>query len=157
MGSTTLNRSLLVDTSLMGVVTDALGTATGTTVGTYTDAEIGKGVKMAAGSYLAVAVGNEIEGIVTSVEPGVRNGGMSYGGIQTKGRALATVALNQTPVMAVGNLVCSGIPFPPLTAGNVKVLSAGTGYVAPSDFKWRVIRIMTGTGATGDTVMIERI
>jgi len=140
----------------MGIVTDALGTAAAG-VGTYTDVEIGKGVKMAADSYVAVAVGDEIEGIVTSVEPGVRNSGFSWGGVQTKGRAMATVAANQTPVMAVGALVCSGIPVAPATAGKVTVLSAGTGFAAPTEFKWRCIRIVTGTGTVGDTVLIERI
>ena len=156
MGSTTLARSLLTDTSLMGIVTDALGTAVAG-VGNYTDVEIGKGVKMAAASYIAVAVGDEIEGIVTSVEPGVRNTGFSWGGVQTKGRAIATVGAAQAVAMAVGDLVCAAIPVAPATAGLVLVQSDGVGYSAPTDFKWRCISLLTGAGADGTNVIIERI
>ena len=153
MGSTTLTRSLLVDTSLMGIVTDALGTAVAGT-GTYDDTELGKGVKMAAASYVAVAVGDQIEGIVNSVEPGVRNSGYSWGGIQTTGRALAVVADAQvTTAMAVGDLVCAAIPI----ASGLAVQSNGTGYAAPTEFLWRCIRIVSGTGAAGDSVLLERI
>ena len=156
MGSTTLTRSLLVDVSLMGIVTDALGTAVAGT-GTYDDNELGKGVKMAAASYVAVAVGDQIEGIVNTGEPGVRNTGVSWGGIQTRGRALATVGAAQSSVMAVGDLVCASIPVADGTAGLVLVQSDGTGYVAPTEFLWRCIRIVSGTGAAGDSVLLERI
>ena len=140
----------------MGIVTDTLGTAV-SGVGNYTDVEVGKGVKMAAASYVSVAAGDEIEGIVHSVEPGVRNTGFSWGGIQTKGRAMATVGANQTSTITVGGFVCADTPVAVGTAGYVTVLDTGTGYIAPSDFMWRVIRIVTGTGVAGDTVLIERV
>lgn len=154
MGSTTLTRSLLVDTSLMGIVTDALGTAVAGT-GTYSDDDLGKGVKIDTDSYVAVAVGDQIEGIVNSVEPGVRNSGYSWGGIQTTGRALAVVADAQvTTAMAVGDLVCAAIPI----ASGLAVQSNGTGYSAPTEFLWRCIRVISGTGlVAGDSVLIERI
>lgn len=153
MGTTTLVRSLLVDTSFMGVVTDALGNNTGQ----YSDTELGKGVVMGAAAYVAAAKADEIEGIVNTVEHGTRNGGYSWGGVQTKGRAEAIVGASQTGVAAVGDLVVNDTPVANGTAGIIRVFSAGTGYVAPADFKWRVIRILSGTGAAGDSVLIERI
>jgi len=154
MGSTTLNRSLLVDTAFMGVVTDALGTSSGDF---SSDFDIGKGVKMGAASYVVVAKANEIEGIVTSVEPGTRNGGFNWGGVQTKGRAEATVGASQTGNIAVGALVVNDTPVANGTAGKITVFGAGTGYVAPTKFLWRVIRVISGTGATNSTVLIERL
>jgi len=154
MGTTTLKRSLLTDVSFMGVITDALGT----NAQDYSDTELGKGLKMAATAYVPVAVGNEIEGIVNSVESGTRNSGFSWGGVQTKGRAEAVVDAAQAPVMAVGDIVCSGTPKAPGTAGKLTVLSSGAGFVAPSDFKWRCIGLgSVGTGAVGTTVLIEKI
>jgi len=154
MGTTTLTRSLLTDTKLLGVITDALGTSSGD-CSSATD--IGKGVKLGASAYIALAAGNEIEGIINSVEPGTRNGGYSWGGIQTTGRALATVGANQTSTITVGGYVCSDTPVAFGTAGRVTVLDTGTGYVAPTKFLWRVIAIVSGTGVAGDTVLIERI
>lgn len=152
MGSTTLTRSLLTDVSLMGIITDALGTG----AGEYDDAEKGKGVVLGAAAYVAAAKANEIEGIVNTIESGLRNGGYSWGGIQTKGRALATVGASQTANVAVGGLVVNDTPIANDTVGLIQVFDAGTGYVAPSTFFWRVIRIITGTGAAGDSVLIER-
>ena len=158
MGTTTLNRTLLVDTSLMGIVTDALGTqAAG--VGSMTDVEIGKGVTLAAASYIAAVHDDEIEGIITSVESGVRNAGYSYGGVQTKGRAEAVLGVAQDVTAAVGDLVVNDAGIANGTAGKIRVYGAGsTGFPAgPFTINWRVIRIVTGTGVAGDTVLIERI
>ena len=154
MGTTTFKRSLLVDTSLMGVITDCLGTNSQD----YDDNELGKGVVLGADAYVAAALGDQIEGIVNSVEPGTRNEGFSWGGIQTKGRAEAIVGVAQTPVMAVGDIVCNGTPIVDGTAGKIQVMSAGVGFAAPTEFKWRVISLgSVGTGAVGTTVIIERV
>jgi len=157
MGTTTLNRALLVDTSLMGIKTDKFGTATGTTTGDFASAtDVGKGVKLAANSYVELTAGDEIEGIVTSVDPHVKSGGYSWGGVQTTGRAIAIVGANQTSTIAVGGYVCSDTPVAVGTAGALQVLDTGTGYDAPEKFLWRVIRILSGTGVVGDSVLIER-
>lgn len=156
MGTTTLTRSLLTDTSMLGIITDALGT----NAGDFASAtDTGKGVKLAANAYVAVVKNDEIEGIVHSVEPGTRNAGYSWGGIQTTGRALAEVGASQDgAAMAVGDLVIADTPVALGTAGTLKVWSAGTGFPgAPSTWIWRCIRIVSGTGAAGDTVMIERV
>ena len=152
MGTTTLERTAVVDTSLMGIVTDKLGTSSTD----YTDVEVGKGVKLAADAYVPVVKADEIEGIVSTVEHGTVNSGFSWGGVQTKGRAEAVVGASQTSNIAVGGFVCADTPIAPATEGLVRVFDAGTGYAAPSTFLWRVIRIVTGTGASGDTVLIER-
>ncbi len=154
MGTTDLTRSLLTDTDLMGVITDALGNNTGQ----YDDDELGKGVVLGAAAYVAAAKADEIEGIVNSVEPGTRNSGFSWGGIQTRGRAEAVVGASQTPVAAVGDIVANDTPIANGTAGKIQVFSAGSGFSAPSDFKWRIISLGTvGTGAVGTTIIIERV
>lgn len=153
MGTTTLTRSLLTDVSHMGIITDALGDNTGE----YDDTELGKGVVIGAAAYVAAAKADEIEGIVNTVEPGTRNGGYSWGGIQTTGRAMAVVGASQTGAVAVGATVINDTPIADGTAGLIRVFSAGTGFVAPAQFIWRVIRIVSGTGVAGDSVMIERV
>ena len=67
MGTTTLTRSLLVDVSHMGIITDALGTAVAN-IGTYDDNELGKGVILAAVAYVAASEDEESEGIPNTAE-----------------------------------------------------------------------------------------
>lgn len=153
MGTTTLTRALLTDVSFMGIITDALGAGSGE----YDDTELGKGVKLAAAAYVEVAKADEIEGILNTVESGLRNSGYNWGGIQTKGRAFATVGASQTSTIAVGGYVVNDTPIANGTAGLIQVFDTGTGYVAPTKFLWRVIRIVSGTGVVGDSVIIERV
>jgi hypothetical protein len=155
MGTTLQERTMTVDVNLMGIVTDKLGT----TAGDYTDVEIGKGVKMAANAYVVVVAGDEIEGIVNTVEPGTKNSGYNWGGIQTKGRAEATVGANQvgTVTIGAGHFLLNDTPIDAATAGLIQVYDEdGDGAAAPTKFLWRVIRILTGTGIAGDKVLIER-
>lgn len=155
MGTTTFKRSLLVDTQMLGIVTDTLGTASGD-FASATD--VGKGVKLGAAAYVEVAKADQIEGIVSSVEPGTRNGGFNWGGVQTKGRAEAVIGASQTPAAAIGDYVINDTPVALGTAGKIQVFSAGTGYVAPTKFLWRIISLgSAGTGAVGTTVIIERV
>ena len=157
MGTTTLTRSLLVDVSHMGIITDALGTAVAN-IGTYDDNEVGKGVVLAAASYVAAAHDDEIEGIVNSISPGTVNTGFSFGGIQTKGRFIAILGAAQDTVAAVGDAVVNDVPIAPGTAGVIQVYGVGsTGFpVGPFLFNWRIIRLIDG-GDTGDQILIERI
>ena len=149
MGTTTLNRSVLVDTQIMGIVTDALGT----NAGDYSsDTDLGKGVVLGASAYVAAAKDDEIEGIVSSIESGTRNGGFNWGGVQTKGRAEVVVGASQVGNIAVGDYVVNDTPIALGTAGGIRVYAG-----APTKFLWRVIRIVSGTGAAGDTVIIERV
>jgi hypothetical protein len=140
----------------MGIITDALGDNTDEYSSDY---DIGKGVVLAAGSYDAAAKDDEIEGIITSIEPGTRNSGYSWGGVQTKGRALAVLGASQDTTAAVGDLVVNDTPIAVGTAGIIRVYGEGsTGFPSgPFKFNWRIIRIVSGTGVAGDTVLIERV
>ena len=149
MGSTTLNRQMLTDTSLWGIKTDALGTSSGDF---DSDTDLGKGVKMGAAAYVVITKDDEIEGIVNSVEPGTRNSGYSWGGVQTTGRFEAVVGVSEVGTAAVGEYVVADTPIALGTAGVLRVYPG-----SPSKFLWRIIRIVSGTGVAGDTVLIERI
>ena len=157
MGTTTLTRSLLTDVSLFGIITDALGTAVAN-IGTYDDNEVGKGVIIAAASYVAASKDDEIEGIVNSVEPNTVNTGFSWGGIQTKGRFIAILGASQDVVAAVCDALVNDTPIADGTAGVIQVYGTGaTGFPAgPFLFNWRIIRLIDG-GDTGDQILIERI
>jgi hypothetical protein len=120
----------------------------------FADADVGKAVKLGtANNYVAVAANDEINGFVTSIEPFTVNNGFSFGGVVVSGRVLAEVGANQgaTP-MAVGDYVVADTPVALGTAGKAKVKTG-----SPTKFFWRCIRIVSGTGVAGDTVLLERI
>lgn len=133
------------------VLSAALGPNTSTK---FADADVGKAVKLgSANNYVLVEAGDEIEGFVTSIEPFTVNNGFSFGGVVVSGRVTAEVGANQgaTP-MAVGDYVVADAQVALGTAGKAQV-KTGT----PSKFLWRCIRIISGTGAAGSTVLLERI
>jgi len=119
-----------------------------------TDLDIGKCVKVQASgcSYVLCATTNEIEGILVSTEAETYNSGYAFGTIQRRGRFEATVGTNQSSTLDVGELVVADTQAAINTAGGAKVIT-GT----PSTFKWRCIRVVSGTGVAGDTVLIERV
>lgn len=131
-----------------------LSTALGPDANTkFADADVGKAVKLGtANNYVAVVADDEIEGFVTSIEPFTVNSGFSFGGVVVSGRVTAEVGANQgvTP-MAVGDYVVADTPVALGTAGKAKVKTG-----APSMYLWRCIRIISGTGAAGSTVLLER-
>lgn len=119
----------------------------------FSDADVGKGVKLGpSNNYIPLADGDEIEGIVISMEPATYNDGFSFGSVQKDRRMKAQVGAGQTGALAVGALVVADVPIALGTDGIVQV-KAG----APSVHMWRVLRHVTGTGVSGDTVLIERI
>lgn len=128
----------------------------------FSDVDEGKLVKLVAESrYNLCAAGDEIEGIVSSVESATQNG-YSIGGIVVSGKVFARAdGLQATPgtgVIAVGDYVVAGTvtakgtdltDFPKV----VKATSQGT-----QKFLWRVVSVGTaGTGAVGTTIVIERV
>lgn len=118
-----------------------------------TDNDIGKAVKIAANNnFVLCATTNEIEGLLVATEPVTYNDGFAFGTVQRRGRALATVGANQVGTVAVGDLVVADTQAAIDTAGGLQVLGG-----APTTFLWRVIRIVSGTGAAGDSVLIERV
>lgn len=128
-----------------------------------TDTEVGKFVKLVAESrYDNCAVGNEIEGRISSVETAPLDG-ISVGGVMTEGRFQVTFdGLQATPgtgVIAIGDYVVCGTPVAKLTAltAPAKVCKA-TAAGNTLNFKWRVVSLgSAGTGAVGTTGCIEFI
>ena len=121
--------------------------------GDLNDNDIGKAVKVgASNNFLLTAAGDEIEGIVVAIEPATYNGGWSFGTVARRGRALATVGPNEGTTVVPGDLVVADTQAAVNTAGGLVVQSG-----SPTTFLWRCIRVVSGTGATGDTVLIERV
>jgi succinyl-CoA synthetase alpha subunit len=118
-----------------------------------TDNDIGKAVKIAAANnYVLCATTNEIEAILVATEPVTYNDGFAFGTVQRRGRAMATVGANEAGTVDPGDLVVADTQAAIDTAGGL-VCMVGS----PTTFLWRCIRIVSGTGATGDTVLIERV
>jgi len=130
----------------------ALGATTGEGWG---DEEVGKAVKLgAANNYVLCSDGDDIEGVVVSVEPNTVNEGFSFGSVQSDRRMLAVLDTGETAV-AVGATVVAGAQeaVGTQTNGGKVVVATGAGVA----FKWRVIRLVSGTGEAGATVLIERL
>ena len=118
-----------------------------------TEKDDGKLVTLAASNNYVVATdGDDIEGILVGVESHTVNNGFGFGTIQTNGRAEAQVAAAEVGTVDPGNEVICGIQIAVGTTG-APMVKLGSGAV----IKWRCIRIITGTGAAGDTVLIERV
>lgn len=133
------------------VFSTALGTGSGNQ---FTTNDVGKVVKLGtAQNYVLASGGNEIEGFVTSVEPFTVNGGYTFGGVTDEGFKEVVVGANQgaTP-MAVGDWVVADTQtaLGTAAAGAVKT---GT----PTKFLWRCVRIISGTGAAGSAVLVQRV
>lgn len=128
----------------------ALGVSAGAK---FADADLGKPVKFGtANNYVLCAANDQIDGFVKAIEPITVNNGFSFGGVQREGRVVATVGAAQTPAMAIGDLVIADAQVALGTAGAPKVKTGAATYAA-----WRCIRIISGTGVAGDSVLIERI
>lgn len=124
--------------------------------GKFTDADLNKAVKFGiANNYVLCANGDQIDGFVKAIEPFTVNDGFSFGGVQRQGRVTAEVGANQgaTP-MAVGDLVAADTQVALGTAGAAKVRTVA-GVAGKSS--WRCIRIISGTGAAGSVVLLERL
>lgn len=159
-------------------LTVRLGTGTVAAGGGYTDAEVGKAVKLVGESrYALCAAGDPIEGYISSVNGG-KYDGFSIGAIVGRGYKEATFdGLQATPgtgVLAIGDIVVTGTVVAAGTAlaGPLKVTKAtiqpGTTEAAVigdvnDQIKvamnaWRIVSLGTaGTGAVGTVGIIERI
>lgn len=143
-------------------ITARLGAGSGA-ANNLSDSDVNKLVKLTGESrFDLAAVGNEIEGYITSVEPATQ-GGFSIGGVCQEGRLYVTFdGLQATPgtgVVAAGDYVVTGTPVAKGTALTVppkvcKATAAATGIV----FKWRVVSLgSAGTGAVGTVGVIEQV
>ena len=151
------------------IISSALGTGSGNTYSS--SADIGKAVKLSsANNHILATGGDEIDGFVNSVEPFTVNGGYSFGGVLTEGRLLAIVGANQgaTP-MAVGDYIVADTQLALGTVGTAQGWTAPgtspstptgpTGMVktgTPAKKFWRCISKISGTGAAGSIVLLER-
>lgn len=132
----------------------------------YSDAEVGKIVKLTADSrYVLAAAGDPIEAIVTSVNVGTYDG-YSIGGIVRHGsKEVILDGLQATPgtgTVAIGDLVVTGTVVAKdtsLTTGTVgqspKVTKATS--QTPALHNWRVEALLDGNGNVGSRALIVRI
>ena len=133
-------------------ITAVLGTGTGDV---FDDSSIDKPVKLGANdNYVKCVAGDEIEGFVSSIEPGTVNAGYSHGGVQTWGRKFVKVDAGQATPLVPGDKVVAGAVVADGTylTGELPNVQKAAGAIT---FAWRVISIVT-SGAAGGTVLIER-
>jgi hypothetical protein len=128
-----------------------------------TDRDIGKPVKLTADSnYTLCAVGDAIEGIITSVETNVYDG-YAVGGIVSKGYVFAIANGAQgtpgTGSLTVGQYVLAAAPTAiqvAKTGAYLQVVSAtNQATAATAAFRARVVSLNDTNGAVGTTVVIE--
>lgn len=128
----------------------------------YSDKEVGKAVKLTAESrYELCALGDAIEGVISSVNVGTVDG-YTIGGVVDKGYKEVTFDGSQaagTGAITVGQYVVVGTVVAKDTAlsGPLKVRSATDQAAAKAaPFKARVVSLgSAGTGAVGTTGLIE--
>lgn len=115
--------------------------------------EVGKVVKMGtAENYVLAADGDDIEAIVRTVEPGTVNQGFHHGSIQTEDRSLAVV-VGATVVVRDEVVAAAQEALGTQTNSNNPPVKKGAGAL----FHWRGVSIVSGTGAAGSVVVIERV
>lgn len=127
------------------------------------DADVGKFVKLAANdNYVLCAEGDEIEGVLLSVEPATIDG-FAFGSVQIGGRKAVTLQ----GAVPVGTAVVCGTPVARGTALTAPALvKAGTAAsqlgAAPYTYTERtpnthIWRNITGAGTAGAEGLIERV
>jgi hypothetical protein len=149
-------------TELLGadVITARLGGGAGAQY-LLNDKDVNKAVKLAGDSrYDFCAVGDRIEGFITSVDTATSDG-YSTGGVQTEDRKTVVfdgIQADGTGNIAVGDYVVAGTPVAlntALTEAGPRVRKATSQAFAA--FAWRVVSILSGTGAAGSVGVIERV
>jgi hypothetical protein len=134
------------------------------TTDNLTSVDSGKLVKLVAESrYDLCAAGNEIEGVVNSVELAT-TGGYTIAGLTDETKIFYAVAdgLQATPgtgTIAIGDYCVAGTITAKGTAltSYPKVCKA-TGAGTTLNFKWRVVSLGTvGTGAVGTTIVLKKV
>ncbi len=134
---------------------DTISTALGATAtDLYSDKDVGQSVKLGtANNYIPTTDGSDLEGMVVAVMGITVNGGFSFGSVQKDKRLEVVVAANEVGTVDPGDLVVCGTPIALGTVGSLPQVKVGT----PATHIWRCIRILSGTGAAGDSVLIERV
>jgi hypothetical protein len=153
-----------VTEAMKDTVSCALGAAAGSGIG---QKELDKAYKMGVlNNYVPCADGDPIEAFVAAVEPFTVNQNFSFGAVQRRGRKTVQNGAGQA-TLAVGDYVVAFTQVAIGTAGLAQVKKAATTadvtdatpdtVAIQSNYVWRVIRILTGTGVAGDQVLIERV
>ena len=125
----------------------ALGAATGTKLTTN---DIGKAVKYGtANNVVLCANGDEADGFLETVLDHTVNDGFAFGSAMTSGRMEVVVDSAEAGTAIAGSKMVAGTQTAIDTAGG-PVMEIGAGL-------WKVIRVVSGTGVAGDTVMVEKI
>ena len=141
----------LVSSPMPDIVSTVLGVSTSAK---FSQEDIGKPVKLGAlQNYALCATGDDIEGFVVAVEPNTVNDGFSFGSVRRNKRMTCRVSSDQTATLAVGEYAVAGIPSALGTKDDYPMVKEGAGVV----YKWRVLRVISGTGVAGDLVLIERV
>lgn len=130
--------------------------ALGTNANQFAQADIGKPVKYDGDTMVLCASGDDMVGIITSVEP-YTDGGHSVGAVAMDVNAEAE-ATDEAGTLAIGDLVFCGTAAAlgtavPSTGPNVLVDAA---IAAANVHRWQVVAIY-GTGAAGDGVLIRKL
>lgn len=143
-------------------VTARLGDSTTPATDLLNDADVGKFVKLIGDSqYGMCAVGNEIEGVMDTVNTATADG-YAIGGVDIDSRVAVTLdGLQATPgvgVIAVGDFVVAGTVVARNTAlgGAKPKVCKATAAGGALIHKWRVVSL-DGTTAVGQTGLIERV
>ena len=118
--------------------------------------DLGKAVKMAGNgsAYALCADGDMIEGFVDSVEVVTVNDGFPFGTVNRSHRHEVKVGSGTISVL---DFVVAATQDAPGVEGIAKVKAATLDGANVNSFKWRCISIVTGTGAVGDIVVVEKV
>lgn len=120
------------------------------------DFDLGKPLKMAANdNFILCAAGDDMEGFLGAVDPVTFNNGFAFGSVlraTPKLRVKGKVAVGSTDA-AVGSLLVAAAPSAVGTKDLLPLVQVGT----PVLDKWRCITIISGTGAAGSVILMERI
>lgn len=136
----------------LNVITTKLGSAAGQA---YTDKDKGKLMSLGSVSNYALAAdGAEIGGFLDNVDGGPTAGGFPVGGVarpDTGFRVEAEVAVGSTQLAVLDFVVAAAQAA--LGTKSKPLVKKGT----PALQKYQVIRIVSGTGTAGSTVLLERV
>lgn len=134
----------------------------GTAVQKYTNAEIGKAVKLTTSdTYELCAADDPIEAIITSSEystTGATRGGLAVGGIVASGRfeVVSTEVLAAKDYIVAAAAHAFGTPLPGVGSGDVPALPVKKVLAPEGPFRARIVSLgRVGTGAVGTICVAE--